>query len=275
MFILILLLGILLLPDIIRWDPLEQNVAERLLGPRRGHLFGTDGFGRDVFSRTLHGARASLIVSLAAIVASGAAGILFGGTAAYLGGRVDLIGQRFIDVLLGIPFLVLLLVWVIALGPSIVSLSIGLAVGLVPRATRLVRASVLSLTSEPFVEAARINNASVIAILGRHLLPNALPTIAAHLAALFGISILAESSLSFLGLGVPAPFPSLGGMLRDGARLFLEKAPWLTLFPGLAIALLVLAFTILGDAAESSSKSSSRRHATQQRAKRASQKRNR
>ena len=233
------------LPFLINTDPLAQSELERLERPSLDHLLGTDGFGRDVFVRVVFGTRSSLLVALSAIVASSLFGVPIGGISA-LSKRFDRIVGRLVDLLIGVPFLILLLIFIVGFGPHVVSLTLGLSITLLPRVVRFSRGSMLAHTNEPFVEAAIVSGASNFAVFRRHLLRNAMPAIIAYLAGLFGTAVLAETSLSFLGLGIPAPYPSLGGMLKDGARLYLETAPWLTIFPGASIAFMVLVANLIG-----------------------------
>ncbi len=235
------------------YDPLEQDVAVRLSPPGKNHLFGTDGFGRDQFSRVLYATRTALIIGTLAVCVAGTAGVLIGSISAYRGGTTDILIQRFVDLFIGIPFLVLCVVFVIAFGPSTVSVALALSVALTPQVIRVVRSSVLAVKAEYYVEAARISGAGETAVITRHVLANALPPIASHLAGVFGTAVIAESTLSFLGLGVPAPYPSLGRMLREGASRFLESAPWLTLFPGALLTIIVIAGALIGDAVGESS----------------------
>ncbi len=229
-------------------DPLAQDVGQRLMPPGPDHYFGTDGFGRDVFSRVVHGARVSLFVASAALSVASLAGICVGVSSAYRGGSFDLAVQRAVDVLLGFPFLVLALVVVVAMGSSPTSVAIAIALGLAPQVARLSRASALSIKEEAYVEAARVIGAGSYRIIWRHLLPNSFPPVLAQLTGYFGAALVAESALSFLGLGVPPPFPSWGRMLQEGARQYFEAAPWATVFPGLALSITVLAAAFLGDA---------------------------
>jgi peptide/nickel transport system permease protein len=228
-------------------DPLGQDSSRRLLPPGTEHLFGTDGFGRDQLARVLDGAKNSIITALIALAIAAPIGIAAGAISAYLPGIVDALVQRAVDLVLGIPFLLLCIVFVIALEPSVTSVGLALAVALAPQIARVSRAAILPITQEPFVIAARLSGARTKSILLRHLLPNAIDPIIAHVTGLFGTSIAAEASLSFLGLGIPAPYPSLGRMLKEGAGLMLEAAPWLVIFPGLAIALLVFTAAFVGD----------------------------
>jgi peptide/nickel transport system permease protein len=229
-------------------DPLAQSVSDRLKPPGPGHYFGTDGFGRDVFSRMIFASRASLSVGFIAVGAAALAGVTIGAASAYRAGSFDLIIQRVIDVLLGFPFLVLAVIVIVALGPSSTSVAAAIALVLVPKTARVARASVLSVKSELYVAAAEIIGAGPWTVIRRHLLPNSLSPVLSQITGYFGTALVAETTLSFLGLGVPPPFPSWGRMLQEGARQYFEAAPWVTLFPGLAVSLTVLSFAILGDA---------------------------
>ncbi len=238
-----------LLADVVAThDPLAQNVAQRLRPPGLDHYFGTDGFGRDIFSRVAHGSRVSLYVGLLAVSMAAVAGIGVGTLSAYWAGTFDLTVQRVIDVLLGFPFLVLALIMVVALGAAPTSVAIAIALALAPQIARLSRASALSIKQEPYVEAARAIGAGPYRVIRRHLLPNSFPPVLAQVTGYFGAAVVAETALSFLGLGVPPPFPSWGRMLQEGARQYLEAAPWATIFPGLALSLTVLSAALLGDA---------------------------
>ncbi len=234
-------------PIIARHDPVEQDVERRLERPGRAHLFGTDGFGRDVFSRVVHGARASLTVGFGAAALAGLIGVAVGLTTAYAGGAADLIAQRAVDVLLGFPFLVLALIVIVALAPSTISLTLAIGVGLAPHTARLARSAALPIVEEQYVAAARATGAGPFHIVLFHILPNTAPPIVAQLTGYFGAAVAAEAALSFLGLGVPPPFPSWGRMLQEGTRAYFEAAPWVTLLPGLVLSLTVMSCAILGD----------------------------
>jgi peptide/nickel transport system permease protein len=229
-------------------DPLAQNVAHRLWPPGPDHYFGTDGFGRDIFSRVVHGSRVSLYVGLLAVSLATVVGTWVGTVSAYRGGTFDLVVQRVIDALLGFPFLVLALIMVVALGSSPTSVAMAIALALAPQVARLSRASALSTKGEPYMEAARVIGASPYRIIWRHLLPSSFPPVLAQVTGYFGAAVVAETALSFLGLGVPPPFPSWGRMLQEGARQYFEAAPWATVFPGLALSVTVLSSALLGDA---------------------------
>ena len=228
-------------------DPLAQDLALRLEPPGLDSYFGTDGFGRDIFSRVVHGARVSLYVGLLAVSMASVVGVSVGTVSAYWGGKTDLLVQRVIDVLLGFPFLVLALIMVVALGTSPTSVAFAIALALAPQVARLSRASALSIREESYVEAARAIGAGSHRIIWRHLLPNSFPPVLAQVTGYFGAAVVAETALSFLGLGVPPPFPSWGRMLQEGVRQYFEAAPWATIFPGLALSLTVLSAALIGD----------------------------
>ena len=229
-------------------DPLAQDADSRLKPPGPGHPFGTDGQGRDVFSRVVYGSRASLYVGVVAIGISALIGVSLGLTSAYRGGLFDLIVQRLVDMFLGFPFLVLALIIVVASRSSSTSVAVAIGLALAPQVARMSRASALTVRSETYILAAKCLGATPFRIIRRHLLPNSLAPILAQLSGYFGAAVVAEVTLSFLGLGVPAPYPSWGGMLQEGARQYLEVAPWITLFPGLVLSLTVVSFALLGDA---------------------------
>ena len=246
---LVSILAVALLADVVAThDPLAQDVAQRLRLPGPDHYFGTDGFGRDIFSRVVHGARGALYVGLLAVSIAAVAGVWVGTLSAYCAGAFDLAVQRVVDVLLGFPFLVLALIMVVALGASSTSVAFAIALALAPQVARLSRASALAIVGEPYLEAARVVGAHPYRIIWRHLLPNSFPPVLAQLTGYLGTAVVAETALSFLGLGVPPPSPSWGRMLQEGVRQYFEAAPWATVFPGLALSLTVLSTTLLGDA---------------------------
>jgi peptide/nickel transport system permease protein len=233
-------------PIVAPFDSASQNLALRLTGPSLQHWFGLDELGRDILSRVLAGARISLMVGLVVVSISSAVGIMIGAVAGYFGGRVDEIVSRIIDILLAFPGLLLAIAMVAVLGPSLSNVVIALSlIGWVGYA-RLVRGQVLRAREFEFVQAARALGASTPRVLLRHVIPTALPAVSVQATLGMGGAILAEASLSFLGLGVQPPTPSWGTMLNYG-RIHLLDAPHLTVFPGLAIAVLVLGFNFLGD----------------------------
>jgi peptide/nickel transport system permease protein len=233
-------------PSVAPYDPTSQQLALRLQGPSLAHPFGLDELGRDVLARIVHGARVSMAVGLAVVTVSSLLGTLLGATAGYFGGRVDDLISRVIDVLLAFPGILLAIALVAALGPSLVNVVLALCViGWVGYA-RLVRGVTLKIRELDFVQAARALGASSPRILLRHVVPGALPALAVQTTLGMAGAILAEASLSFLGLGVQPPTPSWGTML-DAGRSHLFDAPHLTIFPGLSIAALVLGFNFVGD----------------------------
>jgi peptide/nickel transport system permease protein len=244
--VLLTVLSAITAPWIVPYDPASQQLALRLESPSLHHLFGLDELGRDIFSRVLAGARISLFVGLTVVSISSAIGILLGSIAGYFGGWLDDVISRSIDVLLAFPGILLAIALVAVLGPSLRNVVMALSViGWVGYA-RLVRAQVLKARELEFVQAARALGARTPRILFRHVVPTALPAVMVQATLGMAGAILAEASLSFLGLGVQPPTPSWGTML-NGGRLHLLDAPHLTVFPGAAIAALVLGFNFLGD----------------------------
>jgi len=233
-------------PWLVPFDPASQELALRLEGPSAAHWFGLDELGRDIFARVLSGARISLLVGLVVVGVSATIGIAMGSVAGYFGGRIDEAISRLIDVLLAFPGLLLAIAMVAVLGPSLTNVVLALSlIGWVGYA-RLVRGQVLRARELEFVQAARALGATTSRILTRHVIPTALPAVTVQATLGMGGAILAEAALSFLGLGVQPPTPSWGTMLNYG-RGHLLDAPHLTVFPGIAIAILVLGFNFLGD----------------------------
>ena len=244
--VLIAVLAALVGPVIVPFDPADQELPLRLEGPTGLHWFGLDELGRDIFTRVLSGARISLLVGLVVVGVSSLVGTLLGSIAGYFGGKVDEAISRVMDILLAFPGLLLAIAMVAVLGPSLTNVILALSlIGWVGYA-RLVRGQVLRARELEFVQAARALGASTPRILARHIIPTALPAVTVQATLGMGGAILAEASLSFLGLGVQPPTPSWGTMLSYGKAHLLE-APHLTIFPGLAIAILVLGFNFLGD----------------------------
>lgn len=236
-------------PLIAPFEPVtHREAAYSLHSPDRHYLMGGDLLGRDVFSRIVFGARISLIVGLLSVFMGVGAGTLWGIISAYYGGRVDLVGQRLVDTMMSIPGLILALTLVAVLGASIANVVIALGIAIVPTATRLVRGAALTVKENQYIEAARAVGAGDRRILLRHILPNVMAPVLVYATVVFGANIIAEASLSFLGLGVPPPAPSWGGMLSGEVRVYFERAPWLALFPGAALGLVVLSVNLLGDA---------------------------
>jgi len=229
-------------------DPIATDAASTLARPSEDHLLGTDHLGRDIYSRIVHGARVSLIVGIGSTLLGSVLGGVIGLLSGYAGGKTDLIAQRLLDILQGLPLLVLALVMSASLGPSIQNVIIAISIPIVPRASRVIRASVLSIREMQYIEAARALGLTHLRIAFRHVLPNTVGPFIVLVTAQLGAAILVEAALSFLGLGVPEPYPSWGRMLSVSAAEYAQKAPHLVLFPGLAISLAVFGSNLFGDA---------------------------
>jgi peptide/nickel transport system permease protein len=231
-----------------RYDPLTVDSAHALAHPSAQHWMGTDSFGRDVWSRIIYGARISLAVGIGSTMIGAVFGVIIGLTSGYLSGWVDLVFQRVTDILQSLPLLVLALVMTAALGPSLPNVIIAIAIPLIPIVARVIRANTLALREQPFVEAAKSIGMSEMRIALRHVLPNTLAPLIVLATAQLGSTILTEASLSFLGLGIPEPHPSWGRMLSESAAEYVRTAPWLVIFPGIAISLAVFGTNLFGDA---------------------------
>ena len=234
------------------FDPLTVDYAAQLARPSAEHWLGTDSFGRDVASRIIYGARTALAIGFIASFLGCTAGAVIGVASAYFGGKTDLIIQGVMDVLLSFPIIVLAITVVAVLGNHVVlgidvNLIIAIAVPMLPRVERVVRASALAIRELPYVDAARAAGYSHTRIIFRHIVPNVVAPYLILLTAFVAQAILAEASLSFLGLGVTEPTPSWGLMLSGAAADFYQQAPWMIVFPGIAISLAVFAFNLFGD----------------------------
>ena len=230
------------------FDPTATNAKASLARPGSTYFLGADFMGRDMFSRIVHGARISLAVGAGATLLGGILGVSIGLMSGYLGGTFDLATQRLMDIMQSLPLLVMALVMAASLGPSLENTIIAIAIPLVPSVARVVRSSTLSLREQPFVEAARAVGMGEVRIAVRHVLPNTLAPLIVLGTAQLGSAILTEASLSFLGLGIPEPYPSWGRMLSESAAEYVRTAPWLVIFPGVAISLTVFGTNLLGDA---------------------------
>lgn len=228
-------------------DPVRTDAAHTFVPPGHSHWLGTDYLGRDIYSRIIHGARVSLVVGIATSALGAIAGGAVGLASGYVGGPADLAIQPVLDIMQGFPLLVLALVMTATLGPSLTTVIIAISIPFVPRIARVVRATTLSIREASYVEAARALGASRIRVTLRHILPNTMAPLIVMATAQLGNAILVEASLSYLGLGVPEPYPSWGRMLSVSAAEFAQRAPWLVIFPGLAISLVVFASNLLGD----------------------------
>jgi len=234
------------------YDPLTVDYAAQLARPSAAHWLGTDSFGRDVGSRIIYGARTALAIGFIASLLGCTAGAVIGVASAYFGGKTDLIIQGVMDVLLSFPIIVLAITVVAVLGNHVVlgidvNLIIAIAVPMLPRVERVIRASALAIREMPYIDAARAAGYSHTRIIFRHMVPNVVAPYLILLTAFVAQAILAEASLSFLGLGVTEPTPSWGLMLSGAAADFYQQAPWMIVFPGIAISLAVFAFNLFGD----------------------------
>lgn len=235
-------------PMMTSWDPLEWNLSDKLLGPTSDHWLGTDEMGRDLWSRMMSGARVSLLVGFASVAFGSGAGGVIGVISGWYGGKVDNSIQRVMDALMSIPTLILAMAITAALGTNLMNIIIAIGIVQIPRANRVVRSQVLAVKESQYVDSARSIGAGNLRIMVQHISPQCVaPWLIISTGAL-GIAILTEASLSFLGLGVPQPEPSWGGMLTGPVRDYFVINPWLAVWPGLALSLAVYGFNLFGDA---------------------------
>ena len=235
-------------PYITYYDPLSTNASQSLARPSLTHWLGCDFMGRDVYSRIIYGARISLEVSIGSMLLGSGIGVTVGLLSGYLLGWFDLITQRILEMMQSLPLLVMALIMAAALGPSLHNTIVAIAIPLVPYVARVIRSNTLSLREQPFVEAAKAIGMPETRIAIRHVLPNTMSPLIVLATAQLGSAILTEATLSVLGLGVPEPHPSWGRMLSESAAEYVRTAPWLVIFPGLAISLVVFGTNLLGDA---------------------------
>lgn len=224
----------------------DQNLSERFISPSREHFFGTDDYGRDIFSRVVYGARISLVIGVVSVALSSVIGTTLGCISGYYGGSIDNFIMRLIDIMLAIPNILLAMSIVTMLGANFANLIIAIGIGTVPEFARIIRASVLSEKEQEYIEAARSIGGNSFRIILRHILPNTLAPIIVQATMSMAISILSAASLSFIGLGVSPPTPEWGSMLSSG-RPFIRDYWYVVTFPGLAIVLTVLSFNMFGD----------------------------
>lgn len=252
LFILAIILSAVFADVVAPYDPLQLNYMAILAPPSLEHPFGTDNFGRDIFSRVIYGARTALAIGFISSLLGCSIGALIGMVSAYFGGTIDTIIQRIMDVLLSFPIIVLALAVVAVLGKNVVlgvdvNLIIAIGLPIIPKVARVVRSSTLAIRELPYIDAARASGFSHRRIVMRHILPNVTAPYLIMLTAFVAQAILLEASLSFLGLGVTEPTPSWGLMLSGSAADFYREAPWMIIFPGVAISLAVFAFNLFGD----------------------------
>ena len=230
------------------FDP-ELNEYERMLmGPNLINLFGTDQFGRDIFSRIVFGARTALFVGFVSAFIGSALGLVLGVSSAYFGGKFDLIFQRVMDIFMSFPLIILALAVVAIFGTGTQNVILAITIPFIPRCARVVRSNALAIREIPYVDAARACGFSHTRIIMRHMVPNVMAPYLIMFTSFVGQAILLEASLSYLGLGVQEPVAAWGLMLQGGAEEFAESAPWIPIFPGVAISLAVFGFNLFGDA---------------------------
>jgi len=230
------------------YDPVANSFADMTKAPSWAHWLGTDQFGRDMLSRIIYGARTALFVGFASALIGGSIGLVLGVGSAYFGGRIDLIFQRIMDVFMAFPLIIMALAVVSIFGTGAQNVIIAITIPFIPRCARVVRSSALAIREVPYIDAARANGFSHARIILRHMVPNVMAPFLIIVTAFVGQAILLEASLSYLGLGVQEPTPAWGLMLQGGAEEYALSAPWMAIFPGLAITLGVFGFNLFGDA---------------------------
>jgi peptide/nickel transport system permease protein len=229
-----------------QYDPLEMNKKHRLEAPSAQFLFGTDEFGRDIFSRVIYGSRVSLFISFFTVVLANFGGIILGVWGGYFGGLRDNIVMRLMDVMFSFPFILLAILIIAITGPGIFNVIISLAVAYLPFSARIARGAVLAVKESQYVEAARASGAGDLRVILKYILPNIAAPIVVYVTMSFAFALLSEAGLQFLGLGARPPTPSWGLMLNE-TRGIIEFAPWTGIFPGVAIAVAVIGFNLFGD----------------------------
>jgi len=230
------------------YDPEVASWKHQLLPPDAKFWFGTDAFGRDILTRIIFGSRTALFVGFTAAFVGATSGLILGVASAYFGGRFDIIIQRLVDIVMAFPLIVLALAVVATLGAGTVNVIIAITIPFIPQCARVVRSSALAIREIPYIDAARALGSGHLRIIMRHMVPNVMAPYLIMLTTFVGHAILLEASLSYLGMGVQEPTPAWGLMLQGGAEEFAESAPWVPIFPGLAITLAVFGFNLFGDA---------------------------
>ena len=230
------------------YNPTSNDFSAMTEPPSWAHLLGTDQLGRDLFSRIVFGARTALIVGFSCAFLGGFAGLVLGVSSAYFGGRLDLVLMRVLDVVMAFPLIIMALAVISIFGGGISNVILAITIPLIPRCARVVRSSSLAIREVPYIDAARVCGFGHTRIILRHMMPNVVAPFLIMLTAFVGQAILAEASLSYLGLGVQEPTAAWGLILQGGAEEYASTAPWIAIFPGLAIALTVFGFSLFGDA---------------------------
>ncbi len=230
------------------YNPTANDFAAMIEPPSWAHWLGTDQFGRDQLSRIIFGARTALIVGLSAATLGGFSGLVLGVGSAYFGGRIDLTVQRILDIVMSFPLIIMALAVVSIFGTGVHNVIVAITIPLIPRCARVVRSSALAIREIPYVDAARACGFGHARIILRHMVPNVMAPFLIMITSFVGQAILAEAALSYLGLGVQEPVPAWGLMLQGGAEEYASTAPWIAIFPGLAILVTVFGINIFGDA---------------------------
>jgi peptide/nickel transport system permease protein len=248
-FVVILMIAMAALADLVTvYDPTSNNFGVMLVPPSADYWLGTDQFGRDLYTRIVYGARTALLVGFVSSFVGATIGLILGVASAYFGGKFDLLFQRVMDVLMAFPLIILALAVVSIFGTGTFNVILAITIPFIPRCARVVRSSALAIRETPYIDAARACGFSHARIVLRHMVPNVMAPYLIMITAAVGQAILIEASLSFLGLGVQEPVPAWGLMLRGGAQEYAESAPWVAVFPGIAISLAVFGFNLFGDA---------------------------
>jgi peptide/nickel transport system permease protein len=247
-FVVVLMLVMAVFADLATiHDPTRNNFGAMLEPPTADYWLGTDQYGRDLYARIVYGARTALLVGFVSAFVGATIGLVLGVASAYFGGRFDLLFQRVMDVLMAFPLIILALAVVSIFGTGTFNVILAITIPFIPRCARVVRSSALAVREMPYIDAARACGFSHARIVLRHMVPNVMAPYLIMITAFVGQAILIEASLSFLGLGVQEPVPAWGLMLRGGAQEYAESAPWVAVFPGIAISLAVFGFNLFGD----------------------------
>ena len=248
-FVVVVMILMAVLADVVTfYDPTRNNFGAMLEPPGADYWLGTDQFGRDLYTRIVYGARTALLVGFVSAFVGGTLGLILGVASAHFGGRLDLVLTGVMDVLMAFPLIILALAMVSIFGTGTFNVIMAITIPFIPRCARVVRSSALAVREMPFIDAARACGFGHVRIILRHMVPNVFAPYLVVMTAAVGQAILLESSLSFLGLGVQEPVPAWGLMLRGGAVEYAESAPWVAVYPGIAISLAVFGFNLFGDA---------------------------